>query len=144
MNILECSSKGDKRFSAFYADVTWAGRTTNIERHYQSSKRFTNKPKKVKGKTPDAVHILSYDRTVEWVLPVSFLTQWYKLLWLMYLDNHPELVNYARGYDDYSDMFRGGSINCQADVIKQYVQEGRESIISETRELIDLLKAPIS
>ena len=50
--ILERSSIGDKRFSAFYANVEYGGRETNIERHYQSAKFFKNKPKKVKGVQP--------------------------------------------------------------------------------------------
>ena len=40
MKILECSSAGDKRFSAFYALVDVFGVTNSIERHYQSVKRI--------------------------------------------------------------------------------------------------------
>jgi putative ABC transport system permease protein len=43
-------------------------------------------------------------------------------------------------HNDFTDVFRGQSMNCQADVIKQYVKEGRKSIITECREFIDLIK----
>ena len=36
---LECSSKGDKRFSAFYAFVEFDGKYDSIEHHYQNCKR---------------------------------------------------------------------------------------------------------
>ena len=36
---LECSSKGDKRFSAFYAFVEFNGKYDSIEHHYQNCKR---------------------------------------------------------------------------------------------------------
>ena len=38
MKILECSSKGDKRFSSFYAKVSFYGKIDSIENIYQSVK----------------------------------------------------------------------------------------------------------
>lgn len=126
MKILECSSKGDKRFSAFYAEVEVFGRRTNIERHYQSCKRFNDTTiKKAKGKAPDYIVVNNIK------LDVKFLTPFYKLLWLKYLDSNPALVEYAKQFDDYNDIFKGKSINCQADVIRQYIKEGRESILQD-------------
>lgn len=67
---------------------------------------------------------------------------WYKLLWCKYLDENPELVKYASGFEDFTDEFKGKStVNSQADVIKQYIKEGRKSIIDECRELIELIKS---
>jgi len=37
--VLECSSRGDKRFSALYAKVLAFGVRDTIENHYQKSKR---------------------------------------------------------------------------------------------------------
>lgn len=38
MKNLECSSSGDKRFSAFYAFVNFNGKYASIEQHYQKVK----------------------------------------------------------------------------------------------------------
>lgn len=47
MKILECSSRGDKRFSAFYAKVEVFSKLDSIENHYQSCKRTVdNRPAK--------------------------------------------------------------------------------------------------
>jgi uncharacterized phage-like protein YoqJ len=136
---LECSSVGDPRFSAMYAYVEVFGVKRFIEDHYQLSKRFgdDHPPKnkwQAKGKKPThfVVNGKEYD--------TKYLSMWYKLLWCKYLDQNPELVAYAKNYDDFTDVFRGQSMNCQADVIKQYVKEGRKSIITECREFIDLIK----
>jgi len=139
--ILECSSVGDKRFSSFYAIVNYGGVSTSIENHYQNSKHwYEGRPKKTKGETPDAMRILTPDGAKIVEFPLAFLTLWFKLLWLMYLDANQELVMYAMEFDDYNDIFKGKSINCQADVIRQYVKEGRDSVYYEVLPLINLLK----
>lgn len=139
MKILECSSKGDKRYSAFYAKVKVWENYDSIENHYQLCKRFGDfKPttwRDAKGKTPTHIELNGkcYD--------LKYLSQWYKLLWLRYFDTNPELVSYAAEFDDYSDIFKGKSINCQADVIRQYIKQGRESILQDCSELWGLFKS---
>jgi hypothetical protein len=138
--VLECSSKGDHHFSALYAVVEVYGKADTIERHYQLSKRFDNpkgdwfnppnEVKDAKGKTPTCFVVNSY------LYPVEFLSMWYKLLWMKYLDNHPLLVDFASQYDDFTDMFRGKARNCQADVIRQYVKEGRKSVYDDCLPLV--------
>lgn len=133
MNILECSSIGDKRFSAFYAKITLNGKRDSIENHYQSFKRFGNDTsltwKEAKGKKPTHISFNGID------MDVSYLTPLYKLLWLVYLENNPDLVAFASQYDDFKDTFKGkNTVNCQADVIRQYVKEGRVSLIKETKD----------
>ena len=134
-NILECSTKGDIRYSAFNAHVTMFGINNTIEKHYQLCKRFgSDTPpddwRFCKGKTP--THIVINNMKLD----VRFLTQWYKLLWLTYLDNMPDLVEYAKKFDDFNDIFKGKSVNCQADVIRQYIKMGRESIVRDCSELM--------
>lgn len=146
---LECSSAGDQDFSAHFAWVEVFGLKKPIEYHYQMSKMFDlgynrkvnshvigpmKTTKLAKGRKPVKVKVGDF------VLPVRFLSQWYKLLWLKYLDENPELVAYASQFDEFTDKFRGKSVNCQADVIRQYVKEGRESIIRDCEELWTLLK----
>lgn len=142
MNILECSSKGDKRFSAFFAWITLYGKNANIETHYQSCKRFNNNintmsANNAKGMKPDYIVINGKE------LDNKYLTPYYKLLWVKYLDINPNLVEYASQFDDFHDMFKGkNTINCQADVIRQYVKHGRKSIMEEelVKDLISELK----
>lgn len=138
MKILECSSKGDKRFSAFYAKTTVFGKYDSIENHYQSVKcKFDNKKYGVRCKKGEHVdYIIIGNKN----LHPRFLTPFYKLLWCKYLDENPELVEYAKQFDEFNDMFKGHSINCQADVIRQYIKEGRKSIIDDCKEFINILK----
>ena len=138
MNVLECSSKGDKRFSAFFAWIKLYGKSANIETHYQNCKRFNNGSIiNAKGKQPD--YLIIDDKKLD----KKYLTPFYKLLWVKYLDVHPELVEYASKFDDFNDIFKGkNTINCQADVVRQYVKQGRQSIMEEELviELINELK----
>ena len=136
MKILECSSKGDKRFSAFYAKISFFGRIDSIENIYQSVKRDTNDKIPGKGRKVSHIEIQGYK------LDTKYLTPLYKMLWVKYLDENPNLVTYASLFDDFSDMFKGkNTINCQADVIRQYVKQGRNSIMNEplVKELINII-----
>lgn len=97
LKVLECSSKGDRRFSYFYAQVTIFGKTDSIENHYQLVKRFGDSIPQTwqdtKGKKPSHIEIHGKRFGIEW------LTPWFKLLWLKYLDAHPELVGFAKEFD---------------------------------------------
>jgi hypothetical protein len=132
MRVLECSSRGDKRFSALYAQVTIFGETKTIEKHYQEAKRGARG--NVPGKGQPVDHIILKGKRLE----SRFLTPWYNFLWGIYLDTHPELVEYARQFDDYKDMFRGRAVNCQADSIRMYVRD-REELFASTAELREVL-----
>lgn len=125
MKVLECSSRGDKRFSAFYAKVSVFGRYDSIENHYQKAKRLKNGDIAGKGKKPDKLIINNkeYD--------IKYLTPFYNMLWIKYLDQNQDLVTFAEEYEDFNDMFKGRSINCQANSIRQYVKEGRESFFKD-------------
>lgn len=129
MKTLECSSKGDKRFSAFYAKVRVFGVYDSIENHYQKCKRDNNGKSVRKGQRVD--HMSIWNGKANYLIKSEFLTAYYKLLWCSYLDHNPELVEYAKQFDDYNDMFKGRAINCQADVIRQYIKQGRKSILQE-------------
>lgn len=138
--ILECSSKGDKRFSALFAKVEVFGKFDSIEAHYQGCKEFLDESgnivrasdwKEAKawqkaGNKPVRINVNGL------TLPMDYLTSFYKLLWVKYLDANQSLVEYAKGFDQFNDIFRGkNTMNCQADVVKQYVKEGRASIMAE-------------
>jgi hypothetical protein len=133
--ILECSSQGDVRYSAFYAKIRLFNKVDSIENFYQLSKRFGDKiPKdwrESKGKTPTHFHVNGFDYNKE------LLGQWYKLLWAIYLDKNPNLVEHASTFSDYRDTFKGKSKNCQADAIRQYIKQGRNTIIEDCREFLE-------
>src|SRR5690606_27664089 len=90
--------------------------------------------KSVKGKQPDFI-VIGGDK-----YDLKYLSQWYDLLWMKYLDENPDLVEYASQFDDYTDMFKGRSINCQADTIRKYIKQGRDVIKEECSELISLIR----
>ena len=117
MKVLECSSAGDKRFSAFYAYVEFNGVVDSIEHHYQNVKFKENDVRCRKG---ERVH---YIKLFDKVLPPDMLTPFYRYLWYKYLRANPELVAYARQFDSFNDKFRGKSINCQADCIRAFVNK---------------------
>lgn len=146
---LECSTVGDKRFSAFGAKVDIYNNNDLIEFHYQLSKRFDdvepiplnsdwehkiNYVKKIKGKTPTHFVVNGVD------FDVKYLEQWYNLLWCKYLDKHKKYIEYLSLFDDFNDVFKGKSVACQADSIRLYIKEGRSTLLSESKEFIDILK----
>ena len=133
---LECSSVGDKRFSAFYAHTSFFGKVDSIENIYQSVKRDMNGNKCGKGKKVD--HIIINGKR----LSPSYLTPFYIMLWVKYLDNNKELVTYADKFDTFTDKFRGKCINCQADIIKAYVKNGRSSLMcrEDVKDLCSILR----
>lgn len=138
---LECSSKGDIRFSAFGAAVEIFGQTATIEEHYQLAKRFIGRDGKifapksvydVKGKRNKTSEMTFSHIVVDGLeLDLEWRDPFYKWMWLQYLDQNPHLVEYAAHFDDFNDIFKGKSIICQADCIRQYIQQGRESLISD-------------
>ncbi len=100
---LECSSRGDKRFSPFYAIVN--GRS--IEDQYQGAKIFDDGStgldwKKAKGQraTNAKECVILYEK-----------------LWRQYLSEHPGLIEILKKASGLSDMFATkGSVN-QAQVL---------------------------
>ncbi len=136
MKTIECSSRGYKPASAMYARVEAFGRVDTIENHYQSVKRTADGNRVAKGQKVD--HIVIYDHK----LNPRYLTPLYKLLWVKYLDENKDVVAHLSQYDEFTDMFRGKCVNCQADVIKQYIKEGRQSILKDedVKELRLLIK----
>ncbi len=99
---LECSSKGDKRFSAMYARIARRGGKT-IEEIYQAAKEFTDgtgfSVKKAKGRKP---------------LNEAYCRTLYARLWDEYIDEKPELLEVIRNASGLSDIFGQEGHCCQA------------------------------
>lgn len=109
---LECSTKGDKRFSAFCAVVN--GRS--IEETYQAAKVFKD------GSTG-----LTW-REAKGKAPVNFeeVSKLYEDLWRRYIDEHPELQKVLLKATGLSDIFGQPHSNCQAVVLWKIRKELQE------------------
>lgn len=146
--ILECSSKGDMRFSAFGAEVEMFGKVATIEEHYQLSKVFMDRDKTfrpqsiydVKGKNSKTKDMEMFCIEVNGqYFPPDYRKEFYLLMWLRYLDAHPDYVEYLSYFDDYNDIFKGKSAICQADAIRQYIKDGRASVVREINDFANML-----
>lgn len=115
---LECSSKGDKRLSAFFAYVD--GRS--IENIYQGAKKFADgshslSPKDAKAK----------QKTVN-VINMEECRILYVRLWRRYFAQNPKLLQelIQSEYKGFSDMFGQVGHMCQAEQIYNIITEQRE------------------
>lgn len=100
---LECSSKGDKRFSAFYAKLKLYG-GKSIEEVYQASKIFedgkTNLTwREAKGKKP---------------INVEYCKEYYSYLWKLYIWENSALLQILKQASGLSDVFGQKDHCCQA------------------------------
>lgn len=116
---LECSSKGDKRLSAFFAYVDG----NSIENIYQGAKKFadgshslTPKEAKLKQKT---VAILNMEEC----------KTLYTRLWRRYFARNKELLLEIMDseYQGFSDIFGQEGRVCQAEEIYNIITEQREN-----------------
>ena len=97
---LECSSRGDVRFSAFFARVD--GKT--IEDQYQAYKIFQDGStgltwREAKGKHP---------------VNMNACRRYYSELWDRYIQENPELLDVLKAATGLSDMFGQEGHVCQA------------------------------
>ena len=127
--ILQCHSRGDKRFSALCAKVVIHNRTYTIEKIYQWSKRKSDGT--IAGKSKPFDYFVCPFCGMEF--PAEEVSYLYKGLWIMYFNDRPDLLEYASGFDEFVDIFKGKSVNCQADVIAELVRD-KEKVISEVKE----------
>lgn len=115
--MLECSSKGDKRFSAFYARIRKLG-GKSIEELYQGAKIFEDgstglSPREAKGKK---------------AVNMEYCAKLYDELWELYLNENPELIDVLKKYEGYSDMFGKPGCQCQALSIYKYMTKIRKEV----------------
>lgn len=134
MTILQCHSKGDKRFSAIYAKVTIDKKTDTIENFYQNAKRDINGLKVSKGEK------VSYMEFRGVKLPSYFLSDFYDLLWIQYFIENKDLYAYACTFDDYKDIFKGKSINNQEDTIRRICKLGIKKVKNDCMDFIRIIK----
>lgn len=97
---LECSSRGDRRFSAFYAKVNGK----SIEEVYQASKEFEDGTTGLHWKAAKGRKAINMRECAEI----------YSILWDDYMDEHPELLPILKQASGLSDMFGQPGHVCQA------------------------------
>lgn len=156
--VLECSTKGDRRFSSLCAKIEVNGVFDFIEEHYQLSKRLMGNngklivPKtkeEVKGKRKRKEPLVAFE-VGGILIPVDYLSMYFKLLWYKYLKTNLSLEKVLELYDDYNDIYKSKTtFNCQADVIREYMQDNRgvkypkekrgDVIYGSCKPLIDIL-----
>lgn len=100
---LECSSVGDRRFSAMYAVIHARGGQT-IEKIYQASKIFAD------GSTGLDIKLAKGRKPVNLVASVLLYSQ----LWDDYLGENPDLAQVLLKFSGLSDRFGQVGHVCQA------------------------------
>lgn len=100
---LECSSRGDKRFSPFYAIVNGE----SIENQYQAAKIFDDGSTGLSWKE-------AKNRKAINAKECSLL---YERLWRQYIFEHPDLLIVLKNATGLSDMFAKKGCNNQAEVL---------------------------
>ena len=99
--VLECSIRGDRRFSSLFAKVTINGKERSIEEWFQDAKRTADGKKAGKGKPFDYI----VDPFTGDKLPGKEAQWMYRGLWITYFAKNPELVEYAEQFDEFTNCF---------------------------------------
>jgi len=97
---LECSSRGDKRFSAFYAKVNGK----SIEEQYQAFKVFADGSSGLHWKQAKSRRPINLKECAEY----------YSELWNQYIQEHPDLLIVLKSASGVSDRFGQPGHVCQA------------------------------
>jgi hypothetical protein len=117
---LECSSKGDSRFSAFYARIK-SKDNKSIEELYQASKKF---PGGITGLTwREAKGRKSINQ--------SEVRRIYRELWVEYFNENPYLIDFILKYKGFTDYYGQPNHACQAEEIYAIYLVERDKLISE-------------
>lgn len=110
---LECSSKGDKRFSAFYARIM-AKDNKSIEELYQAAKIFEDGSTNLSWREAKGKRAKNQE----------YLSKYYDSLWIEYILENKYLIKVLINASGLSDMFGQTGHNCQATTlwnIREYI-----------------------
>lgn len=100
---LECSSAGDKRFSAFWAKIDGV----SIEEAYQAAKVFEDGSTDLHWKQAKGRRAVNHNE----------VSRFYEALWRLYMDRNPELYAVLAAAPGLSDVYGQAGHNCQATVL---------------------------
>ena len=101
---LECSSRGDRRFSAFYARVRQYG-NRNIESVYQAAKKFIDGSTGLDWRAAKGRACINQEE----------VAKLYRSLWRVYIAENPDLLKVLRRAKGLSDVFGQPGHMCQAE-----------------------------
>lgn len=101
---LECSSRGDRRFSAFYARIV-SRSNRSIEEIYQSSKLFEGGITCLGWRQAKGRRCINQDE----------VRKLYSVLWDEYIAENPSLLAVLRTANGLSDLFGQPGHACQAE-----------------------------
>lgn len=128
---LECSSKGDKMFSAFYAKLKlYDGRS--IEDIYQSNKILIDE-------SIDTTHWK--DKKGKPYINRCHASKLYDELWVQYFFENPHLIDVINEYKGFSDIFGQEGHNCQALTIyniRKGIVKLRTTVVNIYKEKYDV------
>lgn len=105
-----------------------------IENHYSKcQKTFKNKQVAINEEPHHLViHFMYIDK--------KYLNSFLKYMWVKYLDENPNLIEVLKDYDKYTDMFNGVlTEDSQADILKRYIDNGKEELLNECKDFLNLL-----
>jgi len=119
---LECSSKGDKRFSAFYAKIR-SRENKSIEEIYQSSKIF-------KTRHGNNFRYIEYWRDAKGLEPINKIEirKLYSNLWDEYFEENSQLLDIIKEFNGFSDIFGQKGHCCQAEEIWRIKNEKENNV----------------
>lgn len=104
---LECSSKGDRRFSAYFARIRARG-NQSIEQLYQGAKLFDD------GSTDLPTKLAKQRSKTHKVVNLPEVHAFYSLLWDEYILENPHLARVLIEASGVSDIFGQPGHACQA------------------------------
>ncbi len=104
---LECSSKGDKRFSAFYARIRSKG-NSSIEELYQAYKKFDD------GYGGIITNLNWRDAKGKKAINQEDASVYYSHLWDLYFQENTHLIEVIEQYNGFTDIFGQKGSCCQA------------------------------
>ncbi len=124
---LECSSKGDKRFSAFHARIIKRN-NRSIEELYQAAKVFEDETYN------------KHWRDAKGQIPVNIdeVRAFYSKLWDEYIDENPNLVDELLKYEGTSDIFGQEGRACQAIELFRIRNERKDIITPQRKGRLDM------
>jgi hypothetical protein len=139
--VLQCHSRGDKRYSPFFCYTEAFGVKGSIENHYHHAKLFGDyqaqdwkDAKQLKdARVPQTGWLIGGVKfPIVWKDGTYALEdwgiQWYIALWWKYLLHRPDLIAHAQKFDEFEDPFAGRFPFCQAKVIEKVAQNGLDSL----------------
>lgn len=119
---LECSSKGDKRFSAFYARIKSRG-NRSIEDIYQASKVFADGSTGLSWKEAKGRRAVNQDE----------VTSLYAKLWDEYIGENPQLLDVIANASGLQDIFGQPGSCCQASELWRIRSENLGHVIGAAK-----------